>query len=61
MKGTCEMDKSNCGNGALRRFRLFLSSLSQRLRNGSFRCPVCREIVHGIGGLSSHLRHHCGW
>ncbi|MBC8412894.1 MAG: hypothetical protein ISR96_06195 [Nitrospira sp.] len=36
-----------------------LARKKERLANGKFNCPLCREVFTGIRALGVHLKQHC--
>jgi len=41
------------------KFKIFLQKQSDRIKQGPFTCPFCREIFNGISAFGSHLKKHC--
>jgi len=41
------------------KLKIFLQKQSDRIKQGPFTCPFCREILNGISAFGSHLKKHC--
>jgi hypothetical protein len=37
----------------------FLERQADRLKNGQFTCPFCKEVLIGISDFGAHLKQHC--
>lgn len=37
----------------------FFGRQAQKLKEGQFTCPFCREVSHGLSEFGAHLKSHC--
>jgi hypothetical protein len=59
MKKTIEEISTPTKENGKSKLKGFLERQTDRLKNGHFTCPFCREVFSGISSLGSHLKDHC--
>lgn len=59
MKKTGKIDAEVAARGREESRKNLFSRYMIKFRKGPITCPVCREIVHGLGELGSHMKIHC--
>jgi len=59
MKKTCEHHTLPFKEVKTSRLKNYFAQNLNKVVNGNFTCPICREKLQGMANLASHIKKHC--
>lgn len=59
MKKANENANSCDTNRAKSRLKSLWDRQTHKIKNGKYKCPLCREVFTGLSEMGAHLKAHC--